>query len=112
MTYHIQYGVQLSKKKWSGSPNCKSCGSLNLISHPLSVPHCILRMNLHCVLGWPQSPSSFVTLLVDVLGSLKGVQRSVTFFVCAGALWTLWKTRNDVVFNGRVVLAASDNNHS
>lgn len=33
----------------------------------------------------------------------EGESRNILLFVCAWALWTLWKTRNDVVFNNEVL---------
>ena len=29
-------------------------------------------------------------------------KRHVTLFLCAEAMWTVWKTRNDAVFNNKV----------
>jgi hypothetical protein len=30
-------------------------------------------------------------------------KRKVTLVICAGALWTIWKTRNDVAINKKVL---------
>jgi len=30
-------------------------------------------------------------------------KRHVTLFLCAEAMWTVWKTRNDAVFNNKVL---------
>jgi hypothetical protein len=38
-----------------------------------------------------------------VIGNLDGGLKSLTLFVCAGVMGTLWKTRNDVIFNGKVL---------
>jgi hypothetical protein len=47
---------------------------------------------------------SMEALFVEVIDILHGKLRSLTLFICAGALWTLWKTRNyDVVFDGKVL---------
>jgi hypothetical protein len=27
----------------------------------------------------------------------------ITIFICAGALWSLWKTHNDMVFNKKIM---------
>jgi hypothetical protein len=33
----------------------------------------------------------------------KGAKRKMTLFICAGALWTIWKTRNDMAINKKVL---------
>jgi hypothetical protein len=38
-----------------------------------------------------------------VIGKLHGELRSLTLFVRVGATWTLLKTRNDVIFNDKVL---------
>lgn len=53
------------------------------------------------MLGWSRLPSSMEALFVEVIYNLHGKLRSLTLLICAGALWTLWKTRNDIVFNGK-----------
>jgi hypothetical protein len=33
----------------------------------------------------------------------RGAQHKVTLFICAGALWTICKTRNDMAINKKIV---------
>ena len=33
----------------------------------------------------------------------RGKRREVTLFICAGAMWTIFKARNDVVFNKKML---------
>ena len=47
--------------------------------------------------------SSRAELLNLVLVKKKGLDRTNLLFVCAGAMWTLWKTRNDLVFNDKLI---------
>ena len=48
-------------------------------------------------------PRSSEELISDVLCDSKGRRRSNLLFVFAGAMWSLWKTRNDLVFNDKVI---------
>ena len=53
--------------------------------------------------GWAEIPKMFGELLENILLNRKGRVRQLFLFMCAGALWTLWKTRNDLVFNAKLV---------
>lgn len=53
--------------------------------------------------GWAEIPKILGELLENILLNRKGRVRQLFLFMCAGALWTLWKTRNDLVFNAKLV---------
>jgi hypothetical protein len=37
------------------------------------------------------------------MDNCKGAKRKMTLFICAGVLWTIWKTRNDMAINKKVL---------
>ena len=43
------------------------------------------------------------SVFLEILTKLRGKKQQVTLFLCAGALWTIWKARNHVVFNKKTM---------
>ena len=107
MVYHdrIQAAVQLKKRNWAGPVVCKLCGELETADHILF--QCPIALFLWVFLkqtfGWAVAPRSFGELLENLLLNRKGRVRHLYLFLCAGAMWTLWKSRNDLVFNAMIV---------
>ena len=56
-------------------------------------------------------PSSVVELSEHVLANKKGKFRSILLFIFAGAMRALWKTRNDLVFEDKVITSPTAINH-
>ena len=101
----IQSAVQLKKRKWGGDAGCKLCGELETADHLLfSCPIAVfVWVFLKEALSLERAFSSRAELLNLVLVKKKGLDRTNLLFVCAGAMWTLWKTRNDLVFNDKLI---------
>jgi hypothetical protein len=54
-------------------------------------------------LGWPSSPTSCSSFFLAIVERYRGKRPEVTLFICAGALWSIWKARNGVVFDKKVL---------
>jgi hypothetical protein len=53
--------------------------------------------------GWPKSPTSCEEFLLEFVDNRRGKIQKVLLFICAGALWTVCKAHNDLVFNKKVM---------
>ena len=101
----IQAMVELAKKGWPGNIDCKMCGKAETMSHLLfccPVAHFCWWV-IREALGWrctPRSADEFVNLVLGVPGSKSNVLEWVTFGAC---VWSVWTTRNDFVFEGRII---------
>ena len=107
MVYHdrIQSVVQLKKRRWTGEVNCKMCGEIETADHILfRCPTArFLWIFLENSLSLNCSPTSREELFFDVLPNNYERGKTNMLFLCADTLWTLWKTRNELVFDDKVI---------
>ena len=54
-------------------------------------------------MGWTKSPTNCTDFLLEFADDCKGVKSKVTLIICSGTLWIIWKTRNDMAINKKVL---------
>ena len=101
----VQTGEQLKIRKGKGSERCKYCGKLKTRNH-LFFNYNIAQMIwvwVRISLRWYERPisiQSYESMMGIGFGPIKD---SSIFFVLASVVWSLWKTRNDCVFNNLLI---------
>ncbi|KAJ1276980.1 hypothetical protein BS78_05G258700 [Paspalum vaginatum] len=99
----IQSAEQLVSRKWKGAPLCKLCKERETGEHILF--GCPVAVVVWCwirdVFGWEAIPSGFHNLQSS-LGETSTMRASGLVLV-ASVCWALWKTRNNWVFNNKLI---------
>ena len=101
---------KLCKRRWQGLSSCEFCGLFESTDHlffKCSVARYIWRvvqiaLNLHTI------PTSTDDLFGPWIHSFSKIDRNVVMFGCGAVLWSIWRTRNDKVFNGKMLADPSD----
>jgi len=100
----IEANLGFSWRKRIGE-ECATCDKLETTDHILfQCPIVVFMWSfLRNTLGWRSSPTNHAEFLVEFVDNCRGKKQKIILFICAGALWTIWKTRNDMVFNKKVL---------
>jgi hypothetical protein len=92
-------------KEEVGERGDKLCGTAETTDHILF--QCPLAVFLWAFLketfNWQLAPIVSDDIFDRVLRNGKSFSKRLLLVICAGAMWALWKTRNDMVFNAKVV---------
>ena len=107
MLWHdrVLTGEQMQIRKGKGSEKCKYCGKLETRNHLFF--NCniaqIIWVWVRISLRWFVRPVS-LQHFEDMLGGGGGyINDFNVFFILAAVVWSLWKTRNDWVFNSNLI---------
>lgn len=107
MVFHdkIQSAVQLKKRNRTGPEKCKLCEELESTNHIIF--QCSIATFLWTfikeTLNLEKVPRSCSELTEEMMSNMSNKTRKPFLFMCACAMWALWKTRNDMVFNNKIV---------
>ena len=102
----IQSASALVGRKWRGSASCVSCGVVEHTDHILF--NCLVARYCWCIIrdcfqvdSVPRSREEFNELFLSTSGKGKN---AVVWFWFAALVWALWLTRNDRIFNKKVLM--------
>ena len=107
MLWHdrILTGEQRQKRKGRGSEKCKYCDKLETRNHLFF--NCnivqVKRVWVRVSLRWGKRPI-LVTHFQDMIGSVEVMRdNNFAYIILAAVAWSLWKVRNDLVFNNVLI---------
>lgn len=107
MLWHdrVQTGEQLKIRKRKGSEKCKYCSKLETRNHLFF--NCniaqLIWVWVRVSLRWLERPIS-IQNFEDSMGIGLHTKMDVTaLFILGSVVWSLWKTRNDWVFNNQLI---------
>jgi hypothetical protein len=107
MMWHdrVETGEQLKRRKGKGSEFCKYCGKLETLDHlffkcPISQ---LLWVWVRINMRWGQRPISLTNYQDMMNYGEVDRSKSVNLFIIASISWSVWKTRNDWVFNNNLI---------
>jgi len=96
---------QLKIRKGKGSEKCKYCGKIETRNHLFF--NCniaqILWVWVRISMRWTERPISIQDYEDKMRVGLGHKDIFIAFFLLAGVSWSLWKTRNDWVFNNHLI---------
>jgi hypothetical protein len=107
MLWHdrVLTGEQLKIRKGKGSEKCKYCGKIETRNHLFF--NCniaqILWVWVRISMRWTERPISIQDYEDKMRVGLGHKDIFIAFFLLAGVSWSLWKTRNDWVFNYHLI---------
>jgi hypothetical protein len=107
MAWHdrIQTTQQLKTRNWDKADVCKFCDKEELDNHLLF--QCPIARILWCCvrdsLGWPSAPISITNFQDLFLVQGNRDAHEIVWWVMAAVEWSIWKTRNDLVFSDIVI---------
>jgi hypothetical protein len=95
---------QLRRRHWDGAQGCKFCDNQESVDHLLfQFPIAIATWWwVRDSLGWLRSPSSISSYRDMLFNSGRG-DKNMLWWIIAAVGWSLWKTRNDLVFSNIVI---------
>ena len=107
MLWHdrVQIGEQRKKRKSKHSELCKYCGRLETRDHlffNFSITQ-IIWVWVRVSLRWNRRPTSMTNFQYMLNAGEIERSKSINFFVLASVAWTMWKSKNDWVFNNKLI---------
>ena len=101
----LQSDENLIKGKWLGHLECELCGVPDTTNHIVFT--CILPVFIWNIckdeLGWDSVPKCDETWLSNIMNGCSRKKRLRLIFLFGCVAWTLWLTRNDLIFRNIVL---------
>ena len=102
--WYLQQGViltkdNLAKRNWSGSKKCCFCDHNEIIQHLFyDCQHAKIIWRVVQVATGLTPPKSMTHMLWNWLTGISMKERRLIFVGAAALMWTIWCTRNDLIF--------------